>query len=417
MTDPTVRGAEQAAPQPVAAKDKLPGGQIVLLAALTATLPASIDGLSPALPAIAETMGMDAARMPMAMSAFVISFALAQLIGGMLADALGRRPVILAGLVIYTLASLLAASASSFTMVMIARALQGLGAAGAVLLARTIVRDQLPREAAARALALIGMLFGLVPILAPLISGVLVLVGGWQLSFLAMGLLGLIVGVASFLRLPETLAPDRRVALDGVGLVRSLMHLAGERALMAYVLANAFAYSGILLFSSAAPQVIIGHMGHKASIHAILLSLSTLGFIAGNFASFRLVRRLHVDGTLRLGVLFLLLGPLCMIVTTHGWHLAWPALILPQLFYTLGWGLVQPQTQAGALSTHPESIGQASALLGFVQLAIAGIIVAVFARITDGAPLTLALAMAFCGAGAVMMAWLMVRRVREELPH
>jgi len=82
------------------------------------------------------------------------------------------------------------------------------------------------------------------------------------------------------------------------------------------------------------------------------------------------------------------------------------------MLYTFGWGIVQPQTQAGALSTHPERIGQASALLGFVQLALSGAVVALFARLTDGLPFSLALGMAFCGAIAVLISWRFIGRVR-----
>jgi DHA1 family bicyclomycin/chloramphenicol resistance-like MFS transporter len=181
---------------------------------------------------------------------------------------------------------------------------------------------------------------------------------------------------------------------------------------MAYIVGNAFAYSGILLFSSAAPQVIIGHLGVPAASYALLLSLSTLGFMGGNAASFRLIRSLGVEGTMRTGVTVQLFGPLCMIATTQLWPQAWPALILPQMIYTFGWGIAQPQAQAGALSTHPESIGQASALLGFGQLAIAGIIVAVFSRVTTGAPMALALGMAFCSTTALVCVWALIGRSR-----
>ncbi|BAK65153.1 putative drug resistance transporter [Sphingobium sp. SYK-6] len=393
-----------------AGPEKLPLGQIILLAALTAVLPASIDGLSPALPAIAAALYTRAAHVPAAISAFVISFAIAQLLGGMLADALGRRPVVLAGLAIYVLASVLALFATSFPLLLAARALQGLGAAAAVLLARTIVRDQLPREAAGRALAQIGIFFSCTPIIAPLISGVLVSVGGWRAPLLAMAVLGVVIGAASLLRLPETLARDKRLPFDGPGLLGSFARLSRSPALLAYVLANAFAYSGILLFSAAAPQVMIDHMGLGALDYALLFALSTMGFMAGNAASFRLVRRRGVDGTLRIGVPFQLAGPIAMLVATQLWPEAWAALIVPQILYTFGWGIVQPQAQAGALSTHPESIGQASALLGFVQLAIAAVIVAVFSRLTGGTSLALALGMAFCGAGALLCGWLMVGR-------
>lgn len=387
-------------------------GQIVLLAALTAILPASTDGLSPALPALAAVLEVEATRTSTAMSAFVIAFALAQLVGGMLADALGRRPVVLGGLVIYALASLLGAFAPDYETLLAARTLQGLGAAMAVLLARTIVRDCLAREAAAQALALIGMFFGLVPILAPLVSGALVELGGARAPFVAMAALALIVGIASLMRLPETLAAEQRVPLDPAGLLRSLAVLLRSPALMAYVSANGFAYSGILLFSAAAPQVVIGHLGFAASAFALLLALSTLGFMAGNAVSMRMVRSHGVDRTARLGTVSLLAGPVLMIAATQAFPGAWAALILPQMFYTFGWGMVQPQMQAGALSTHPGRIGQASALIGFFQLAIAGLVVAIFSRLTDGLPLSLALGMVTCGILALVIAWSFVGRVK-----
>ena len=396
-----------------AATDRLPLGQILLLSALTATLPASIDGLSPALPAVATALATEASHMPAAMSAFVISFAVAQLLGGMLADALGRRPVVLAGLIIYTAAGLLCAIVDSFVLLLAARALQGVGAAAAVLLARTIVRDQLPREAAARALALIGVFFALTPILAPVLSGALVSSVGWRAPFVAMAGLGAVVGVVSFYRLPETLSAERRLSLDFAGLMRSLGHLARSPALMGYVLTNAFAYSGILLFSAAAPQAVIGHMGVSAATYAVVFALSTGGFMAGNALSFRLVHRLGVDRTMRMGVIFQCLAPLLMYATTKIWPGQWEALILPQMLYSFGWGIVQPQTQAGALSTHPESIGQASALLGFCQLAIAGVIVALFSRVTDGMPQSLSLGMAFCGTVALLAGWLLAGRLND----
>ena len=190
----------------VALQTRLPFGQIILLATLTATLPAAIEGLSPALPAMAAGLGTDPTHMPAAMSAFVISFAVAQLLGGMCADALGRRPVVLGGLLLFTLAGVLAAFATSFPLLLAARAVQGVGAAAAVLLARTMVRDQLGREDAARALALIGIIMGFTPTLAPLVSGVLVAFGGWRAPLIALAVLGGVAMVATALRLPETLA-------------------------------------------------------------------------------------------------------------------------------------------------------------------------------------------------------------------
>ncbi len=347
--------------------------------------------------------------MSAAISAFVISFAIAQLVGGTLADALGRRPVVLVGLGIFVAGSLLSAFAPSFTLLLFARILQGFGAAAAVLLARTIVRDQLPRDAAARALALIGIFFSMTPIVAPLVSGALIMVGGWRAPLIAMAVMGSIIWIISLLRLPETLPPEKRLPFDASDLLRSLANLSRSRSLMAYVFANALAYSGILLFSAAAPQVMIGTLSVPAVAYATLFATSSIGFLCGNALSFRLVRSLGVDRTLRFGAPFLLAGPLVMLAITLLWPSAWAAMVLTQFIYTIGWGLLQPQAQAGALSAHPEAIGQASSLIGFVQLALAGTVVALFAAVTDGAPHMLALGMILCGGAAFVWSWVSIR--------
>ena len=361
------------------------------------------------MPAIANALATDAAHMSAAISAFVISFAIAQLVGGMLADALGRRPVVLVGLGIFVLGSVLSAFAPSFLLLIFARILQGLGAAAAVLLARTIVRDQLPREAAARALALIGIFFSMTPIVAPLVSGVLVMLGGWRAPLIAMAVMGGVIWIISLLRLPETLPREKRLPFDAPDLLRSLANLSRSRVLMAYVVANALSYSGIILFSAAAPQVMIGTLAVPAVAYATLFALSSIGFLCGNALSFRLVRSLGVDATLRFGVPFLLGGPLLMLAITMLLPDVWAAMVFTQFIYTFGWGLVQPQAQAGALSAHPEAIGQASSLIGFIQLAIGGAVVALFAAVTDGAPQTLATAMILCGGAALVWTWVSIR--------
>lgn len=383
------------------------------MAALTALLPASVDGLSPMLQAVGADLHVRPGHVAAAMSAFVLAFAGAQLFAGMLGDALGRRPVILSGLILYLAASLLGASATSFPMFIASCALQGLGCAAVVLLARTIVRDLLERVAAARALALMGALYGPVPILAPLISGGLVTILGWRAPLLAMAALAAIVLVMALRTLPETLKPELRLPFAPGRVARTFMGLARSRALLAFIVGNAFSYSGLFLFASAAPQVIVTGMGNSAGQYAMMLALSTMGFIGGNIASRRIVQRFSIEGTLRIGTLFLIGGGALMITATLAAPQAWEALIIPELVYTVGWGMVQPQMQAGALSLHPRAIGQASALLGFAQLSMAGTIVAIFSRLTDGSPIALSLGVACCGTAAAM-AWLVIWRMRHR---
>lgn len=365
------------------------------------------------MPAIGQGLGASSADVAAVMSGFVIAFAAAQLFCGMLADALGRRPIIYGGLLLYIAASLLGAAADSFTMLVTARVLQGLGCAAVVLLARTIVRDLLDRQQAAHTLAIVGALYGPVPILAPLISGGLVMLFGWRAPMLGLGILCAVVALLSLRALPETLRPEHRQPLNPRGVMASLGTLARSKPLLAFVFGNAFAYSGILLFSAAAPQVIVGRMGESAVHYAMMFAFSTIGFIFGSLASSRIVHRRSLEWTLRLGTLVQVGGVLVMIAATHLAPGAWAALVLPQVVYTFGWGLAQSQLQAGALSLHPRTIGQASAVLGFGQLSIAGVIVAIFARVTSGSALSLAFGMAFCAGMGLLCAWAFIGRVRE----
>ncbi|MBO9576306.1 MAG: MFS transporter [Sphingobium sp.] len=406
MTDSSREAAAPVAPP----ADHLPRSLLILLAALTALLPATVETFSPMLQATGEALGTRPGHVSAAMSAFVIAFAGAQIFGGALGDALGRRRVVLGGLVLYIAACVSASLATSFEMFVVAAMFMGLGSAAAVLLARTIVRDRLDRLAAAKTLATMGVLYGPVPILSPLLSGALVSLFGWRMPLLMLAALTAIILLMTLRHLPETLKPELRLPLHPVTVVRSFWSLARSRPLLAYVVGNAFAYSGIFIFASSAPQVIIGTMGNSTGHYAMMLALSTFGFMIGNMISRRLVHRFSIEGTLRIGALFLLGGGLVSIVTTHEWPLAWAALVLPQLLYATGWGVVQPQMQAGALSLHPRAIGQASALVGFAQLSIAGLIVAVFSRVTDGSADALSLGTLTCGLMAALFAWAFIGR-------
>lgn len=390
----------------------LPRSLLFLVAALTAILPMSIEGMSPLLPALGSELSVPRGDVAVAMSAFVIAFAAAQLFCGMLADAVGRRPVIYGGLALYIAASVLGGSATDFAMVVTARALQGLGCAAVVLLARTIVRDLLDRTDAARTLALVGALYGPVPMLAPLMSGGLVMLFGWRAPLLAMGVVVAIIALLSLRTLPETLRPEYRLPLHPVQVVTSLGRLARSKALLAFVFGNAFSYSGLFVFSSVAPQVIVGRFGESAGHYAIMLALSTMGFIVGSILSNRMIRTHSLEATVRIGTMIQCGAALAMIVATWAAPGAWTALVIPEILYTLGWGVVQPQMQAGALSLHPRALGQASALLGFGQLAIAGVIVAVFAQLSTGSALSLACGIAFCGVMGAICTWAFIGRLR-----
>ncbi len=295
--------AQTKAPSSGAAQaQNLPRSLLLLVAALTAILPLSIEGMSPVLPSLATALAVPRADVAAAMSAFVIAFAAAQLFCGMLADALGRRPVIYGGLILYIAASFLGSMASDFIVVVTARALQGVGCAALALLARTIVRDLLERADAARTLALVGAIYGPVPTLAPLLSGGLVMLFGWRAPLLSMGVICATLALVSLMLLPETLSPSARLPLNPRGVFRSLGELARSPKLLAFIFGNSFAYSVLFMFSTVAPQVIVGRFGETAGHYSIMLALSTLGFVFGSILSNRMIGRTRLKRPLDWGL-------------------------------------------------------------------------------------------------------------------
>jgi DHA1 family bicyclomycin/chloramphenicol resistance-like MFS transporter len=379
----------------------LPLGFLLMLAGLTALLPASIDGFGPALPAVATTLHTSGGWAQAAMSLFVLAFAAGQILCGMLSDRFGRRPVVTGGLALFAAGGFAGALAPSIGLLIAARVLQGAGASAAVLLGRTIVRDILDREHAGRALALIGIFVGIVPVAAPLISGSLVSLVGWRAPLVALAGVGLLLLLICAWRLPETLRERDLQAMSHGGLARAARTMFGSPRYIGYVGSLAFAYAGILLYGSTASLVLVRHMGISTIHYSLLYALSTSGFIAGNFLSSQLVIRRGVDRTLGLGILLLVAGGGLMAVGTMLTPRHWAAVVVPMIVYCCGWGVSQPQMQAGALSLFPQLIGRSSALLGFAQLATGAIVVALFGQFGHESASRLGLAMAGCGLAAM----------------
>ncbi len=388
----------------------------IIVTALVAFGAISTDLYLPSLPAIGAAFETDAAQVQLTLSLFLAAFALGQLVYGPLSDRFGRRPVLLVGLAIYLGATLACLFATGIEVLIAARFAQAVGACSGVVLGRAVVRDVHGRERAARVLSYIAMAMALAPALGPILGGFLQSWFGWRANFLALALFGgtTLIAVAAFL--PETNNKRDPRATEPWRLLGNYRALARHPDYRAFVAIAACAYSGIFAFISGSAFLIIEVLGLSPEVYGLCFAGMVAGYMLGTFASGRLTMRLGLERMIAAGAVIGLLGGGVMALLSAAGVLNLPALLIPVFVFTVGAGLMLPNSMAGALGPFPEMAGAASALLGFVQMAIAALIGVAVGHLHDGSGRSMAFAIAAVALGA-FVTMLRLRRRSEPDPR
>ncbi len=381
-----------------------------VLALLAALGPLSTDMYLPSLPAIGRELDATTAEVQLTLSAFLLGFAVGQFVYGPIADGMGRRPVLLAGLSVFTLASIACTLAPGIEALTAARFAQALGAAGPIVLARTIVRDLYEGSRAGRELSRMGAIMGIVPALAPILGGLLQELFGWRSTFAATVLFGLLLSGAVALTMPETL-PQRGGTLSFSTILRSFGILLKHPAYRAYVGLAGLTYGGLFAFISGSSFVLQGVFGLSELAFAFSFAFVVLGYISGTLIAQRLVGIRGLDGTIRIGVTLLALGGLAMLGAVLAQLPSPLAVIVPMAVYTAGVGMTLPSSQASAMTPFPERAGAASSLLGIFQMSFAALLGIGLGHALGDAAWPLALAVALTGSFAFVL-FAASRRVR-----
>jgi DHA1 family bicyclomycin/chloramphenicol resistance-like MFS transporter len=370
-----------------------------LLTALVGLGPISTDLYLPSLPAMAGSFGAGVEHVQLTLSLFLVGFALAQLLYGPMSDRFGRRPALIAGLVVYLLASAACAAAGSIELLIAGRVVQAFGACAGPVVCRAVVRDvhghgAKGREGAARVLAYMSMATALAPALGPILGGFLEVWFGWRSNFLALtayGAAGLAATLAmlpetNLLRVPEAMRPARMLA--------TYASLLGHRAYIGFVLCCAFGYSGIFAFISASSYVFVEHFGLAPSLYGFCFAAIVVGYMVGTLIAGRLTRRLGLERMVRLGALTASAGGLTLAALAWGGSDGIAAVLAPMVLFMAGIGMVLPNSIAGAIQPFPAAAGAASALLGFVQMTVAAGVGVALSRAHDGTARPMAAAIA-----------------------
>jgi DHA1 family bicyclomycin/chloramphenicol resistance-like MFS transporter len=286
----------QEAPAPQEpARSALPIGKaefIALAAALMALNAMAIDIMLPGLQQIGAALGVaDENSRQYVITAYVVGFGVAQLAYGPIADRFGRRAPLLAGLMIYVVAAFASAVAPSFAALLGFRVLQGIGAAGTRVIAVSAIRDTFDGRQMAEVMSMVMMVFMIVPVVAPSLGQAAMLLGAWHTIFVLMAGMGLIVTVWSMLRLPETLAPERRRSLSFRSVTEGFRLVVTNRIALCYMLATTAVFGGLFGFINSAQQIYVDIYGLDAWF-PLLFALGAGLMAMASFTNARLVGRL-----------------------------------------------------------------------------------------------------------------------------
>jgi DHA1 family bicyclomycin/chloramphenicol resistance-like MFS transporter len=382
-----------------------------MLAAMTAIGPFSIDTYLPAFPAIGADLGVDPVQVQQTLTAYLLPFSFMILWHGALADALGRRRVILTGLAIYALASLFCATAGRIEMLWLGRALQGLSAGAGIVIGRAIVRDVLDGPAAQRMMAHVGILFAIAPAVAPIVGGWIYAWFGWHAIFIFLAVFGAAIWLAAWRLLPETLPPERRQSLEPRPLLRAYGQVFRHGRFVALSLAVSLNFGGLFVYVLSAPVFLIRHLGLSPQAFAWMFVPSVAGMMLGSYFSGRLAGHLSPNRTVLLAYVVMTAAAAANVIVNLALPPALPWTIVPLPFFTCGMALAMPSLQLMALDLFPERRGLASSCQGVIQTAASALTAAVLAPLLWGTTLTLALGQAgFMVLGLVAFAYSLLRR-------
>ena len=380
---------------------------ILVLVAVSAINPIAVNMFVPAMPAMMHGLGTNQATIQLVLSGYLFATAIAQLLLGPLSDKVGRRPVLLGGLLVFVISSAVCAAAASIGLLVAARIIQGAGGCVGIVIGRAIIRDRFERDEAASMIGYVTMGFAIAPMVGPIIGGLLNDNVGWQSIFLLLAGLGLSVGLVAFLLLPETHEPAKRREARP-GLWRSFSTLSRIPAFWAYALTCAFGTSVFFAFLGGTPLVASELLGMSGTEYGLYFILVPGGFIVGNYLTGRYSQRIGIRPMLIGGSALALIAVIGMAAAfLAGWYHPL-SLFVPM--YAIGFanGLTLSNAIAGAVSVRPEIAGAASGITGSLQIgsgAIATVIIgAVLAATQSVFPLTIGMAL-FAAAGLGAAIW------------
>lgn len=359
------------------------GSWLVLLTVLIGLPRVALDMHLPALPAMADYFQASDSQLQLTLTLYTLGSAISLLISGPLTDRFGRRPVLLAGLALYGLATLACALADSLGVLIIARLFQALGGCCTTVIGRVIVRDHFERDEQARLLGLISMAMAVSPMAAPVLGSLLLPMIGWRGLFLLLGAIGVVLYGVVHRRLPET-RPTQVAATAPGNLLHLYGRLLGDRYFLRYALAIGCVYSTYFPFISESSALLQRGFGLSATAYALVFAATISGYMLGANLFRRLVLRFEADRLISAAIALNVVGSLLLAAGTAAWVQQWLAIVLPMVVIMVSVGMVIPACQLSVLQPYGAIAGTASGLFFFIQMFLTAVSSWVTGVLSDG---------------------------------
>jgi DHA1 family bicyclomycin/chloramphenicol resistance-like MFS transporter len=393
-----------------------------LLGALAMFGPFSIDTIFPAFAVMERDLAIDKIAMQQTISVYLLGYAAMSLVHGPLSDALGRRKVILGGIVVFVLASVGAALAQDLRTLLVLRAVQGLSAGVGLIVGRAVVRDALDGDDAQKLMSQVSMIFGIAPAIAPVIGGWILGLSNWRGIFWFLAAFGCVLLAATAAWLPESHPPEKRLPLNVPVLAGAYRDILGNGRFRLLALAGTFNFGALFLYIASAPAFVLDILKLNEQQFVWFFAPTIGGMILGAFASGRAAGRLSGEKLANLGF------ACCGLATA--WNLGYHALqphpgvalsVLPTALLAFGIALVFPILTIAILDLYPGQRGTASSMQAFVGLLSNALIAGVLSAWLSDSALHLAMgAAAFTLAGFILWRWCVahaMRRVPDPVPE
>ncbi|EIT86737.1 drug resistance transporter [Fictibacillus macauensis ZFHKF-1] len=345
----------------------------IILGALTAIGPLSIDMYLPALPKLATELATPVSFAQLSLTACLLGIAAGQVVIGPLSDRRGRKMPLLVSLFVYALASLWCVFSQHIVMLIVLRFIQGAAGAGGIVIARAMVRDLFSGTEMTKFVSLLTLINGAAPILAPVIGGQLLHFTSWRGIFVTLFLLSLVMIISAAIGLPETLAKENKAVGGMKETLITYGKLVRDRQFMGYASAQGFVMAAMFAYISGSPFVLqtVFHVSPQG--FSLLFALNGLGIILGSAIAGKLAGTVKEESILKGGLLLAVVGSLLMLVVTWPTHHLIGLLIA--LFLTVSSvGVVSTASFTLAMEKQQRSAGAAAALLGLLPFILGGVL-------------------------------------------
>ena len=384
---------------------------IVLLGALTALGPFTIDMYLPAFPVLQEDFNTTEGAIQLTLAGTMIGFALGQLIVGPLSDKVGRRIPLLAVTALHVVASVLAAFAPTLLLLGGARVLMGMGAAAGGVVAMAIVRDLFGGRRLVVVLSRLALITGVAPVIAPLVGSALMEVMPWRGLFIVLAIYGAVMLVCALFLIPETLPPARRQDRGSTTVLQRYRSVFSDRVFVGVLVIGGMSFSGLFSYLSASSFLFQSTYGFDAQMYGILFAVNSVGLVIGNQIAARLAARFGPQWVLAFSTSALIVASGAIIVADQLQLGLWGT-IVPLFFFMTSCGFTFPCVQVLALDRHGKAAGTAASILGAANFGVAGLVSPLVGLVSGSTGITatsMAVVMFGCAVIGALSLWVIVR--------